>query len=85
MLERSFRLLEKSALVKGYSVSELIPLQSILVQPSAQGQRSARALFAELMAGFESYQRGSKERIPVASAFNAEIQPAKASSKKRHQ
>ena len=48
-------------------------------------ERSARALFAELMAGFESYQRGSKERIPVASAFNAEIQPAKASSKKRRQ
>jgi hypothetical protein len=48
-------------------------------------ERSARALFAELMAGFESYQRASKERVPVASAFNAEIQPAKANSKKRHQ
>jgi hypothetical protein len=47
-------------------------------------ERSARALFAELMAGFESYQRASKERIPVASAFNAEIQPAKASGKKRN-
>ncbi len=48
-------------------------------------ERSARALFAELLAGFESYQRASKERIPVASAFNAEIQPAKASGKKRGQ
>ena len=40
-------------------------------------ERSARALFAELMAGFETYQRAPKERIPVASAFTAEIQPAK--------
>ncbi len=50
----------------------------------AGDERSARGLFAELMAGFESYQRAPKERIPVASAFNAEIQPAKASGKKRN-
>jgi len=48
-------------------------------------ERSARALFAELMAGFETYQRAAKERIPVASAFNADIQPAKARTKKRSQ
>jgi hypothetical protein len=51
----------------------------------AGDERSARALFAELMAGFDAYQRASKERVPVASAFNAEIQPAKASGKKHHQ
>lgn len=49
----------------------------------AGDERSARALFAELMAGFESYQRETKERTSVASAFTAVIQPAKA--KKRNQ
>jgi hypothetical protein len=49
----------------------------------AGNERSARALFAELMAGFDSYQRAP--RVPVASTFSAEIQPAKASGKKRNQ
>ncbi len=49
----------------------------------AGNERSARALFAELMAGFDSYQRAS--RVPVAAAFSAEIQSAKGGGKKRHQ
>ncbi len=49
-------------------------------------ERSARALFAELMAGFESYQRAAKEKVPVATAaFTATIQPGKASTKKHNQ
>ncbi len=51
-------------------------------------ERSARALFAELMAGFESYQRAAKDRekVPVAAAaFTATIQPNKASAKKRNE
>jgi len=51
----------------------------------AGDERSARALFAELMAGFDAYQRAPKERVPVASAFTAEIQAAKGSAKKRNQ
>ena len=51
----------------------------------AGDERSARALFAELMAGFDTYQRAAKERVPVASAFSAEIQSAKGSAKKRNQ
>ena len=47
----------------------------------AGDERSARALFAELMAGFESYQLKAKARASVASAFTAVIEPAK--TKKR--
>ena len=43
----------------------------------AGDERSARALFAEIMAGFEAYPASAKARTPVASAFTAVIEPAK--------
>ena len=51
-------------------------------------ERSAHALFAELMGGFESYQRMAKDREKVpfaAAAFTATIQPNKASARKRNE
>jgi hypothetical protein len=50
-------------------------------------ERSAHALFTELMAGFEAYQRAAKEKakVPVAAAaFTATIQPSKAIARKRN-
>ncbi len=51
----------------------------------AGGQRSARAIFAELMAGYDTYQRAvqAKVQATVASAETKTLHPAKA-VKKRH-
>jgi hypothetical protein len=51
----------------------------------AGNDRSARALFAEIMAGYDSYQRAlqAKAQAIVASAETKTSQPAKASRKKR--
>ncbi len=51
----------------------------------AGDDRSARALFAELMAGYDSYQRAvAKAQAAAAMASTASMQPAKVSNKKRH-
>jgi hypothetical protein len=52
----------------------------------AGDERSARALFAELMAGFESYQRAAaaKGQAVSAAAATPALQPAKVGAKKRN-
>ena len=64
------------------SLKPPLAAQDHVTLTEAGDERSARAVFSELMAGYEAYQAASKARGAVAASFTAVVEPTK--GKKRN-